>query len=52
MDPALAGRSGLNASGSVDYGTAQIELPRDWSIDPTTVAANCRICHPEAEGDE
>lgn len=38
--------------GSVDYGTAQVALPRAWSIDPDTVAAKCRICHPETEADE
>lgn len=35
--------------GSVDYGTAQVTLPRGWSLDPDTVVLNCRICHPEIE---
>ena len=37
----------VEATGSVDFRRARVELPRDWSIDPSSIAANCRICLPE-----
>ncbi|NPC99125.1 hypothetical protein [Nocardioides sp. zg-DK7169] len=42
----------VDPTGSVSFGDRKVELPRGWSIDPTSVVADCRVCRPEGYDDE